>query len=96
MPGVILRNQQGVRVTASNTEWVDYDVPTFKKNEVATFRFKFPNVLEKGTYFLSTNAVSQQTKQFYDWDNDAVRLYVGNKVATGGVVNPGYSVSLVK
>jgi ABC-2 type transport system ATP-binding protein len=96
MPGVVLRNQSGIRVTASNTEWINYDVPAFKKNETVSFRFKFPNVLEKGTYFLSTNIVSSETKQFYDWDNDAAKLYVSDKVSTGGVINPDYTVTIVR
>ncbi|HUS25891.1 MAG TPA: ABC transporter ATP-binding protein [Nevskiaceae bacterium] len=96
LPGVVVRNQSGIRVTASNTEWARVTVPTFAKGDVVTFRFTFPNVLEHGTYFVSSNAASQKTKQFYDWDNDAARMIVTNKDATGGVVNPEYNVTITK
>lgn len=96
MPGVLLRNQAGIRVTASNTEWADITVPAYKKGDRAKFQFTFPNVLEKGIYFVSSNVVSSTTKQFYDWDNDAAKLVIDDKEPTGGVINPDYKVTIVK
>lgn len=96
LPGVVLRNQSGIRVTASNTDWVNFTLPAYKKGQSAIFRFKFPNVLERGVYFVSSNVASKTTKQFYDWDNDAARVSVVDKQETGGIINPGYSVSIVE
>lgn len=95
VPGVILRNQSGIRVTASNTTWVDFKMPTFKKGDIKTFRFAFPNVLERGIYFVSSNVVSKETDTFYDWSNDAATFTVKTKPATGGVVNPDYKVEII-
>ncbi len=95
LPGVVLRNQAGIRVTASNTEWIDFDMPAFKKGAKKIFRFEFPNVLEHGLYFVSTNVVSSDTKQFYDWSNDAVHFMVTDKPVTGGIVNPDYKVKVI-
>jgi len=95
VPGVILRNQSGIRVTASNTTWIDFPMPKFKKGDVKTFRFAFPNVLERGIYFVSSNVVSKETDKFYDWNNDAVTFTVKSKPPTGGVINPDYKVEIV-
>jgi methionine-rich copper-binding protein CopC len=95
MPGVVLRNQAGVRVTASNTEWIGVTLPTFKKGQKKTVRFTFTNALEHGLYFVSSNVVSSKTKQFYDWSNDAAHFQVTGKPVTGGVANPEYKVEVV-
>ena len=95
LPGVVLRNQAGLRVTASNTEWIGMTLPTFKKGQKKTIRFAFQNVLEHGIYFVSSNVVSSETKQFYDWSNDAVHFQAVGKPLTGGVMNPDYKVEIV-
>jgi ABC-2 type transport system ATP-binding protein len=87
IPGVVLRNHNGVRVTASNTEWVNCPVPKGRKGDEATFRFTFPNVLERGIYFVSTNVAFADGTGFYAWDNDATTLKVDRPFQTGGLVN---------
>lgn len=96
VPGVILRNQSGIRVTASNSSWVKYPLPQFNKGDVVQFRFEFPNILEKGVYYISSNIVAAETHQYYDWANDAAKITVDRDFLTGGVVNPDYRVSFVK
>lgn len=95
LPGVVLRNQAGIRVTASNTEWANLPPIKGKAGDKITVRFSFPNVLEHGVYFVSSNVVSSKTKQFYDWDNDAVNFRMTAKPPTGGVVNPEYKVEVL-
>lgn len=95
-PGVVLRNQGGIRVTASNTRWIGVKTPLFKKNTKKVFRFEFPNILEHGIYFVSSNVVSEKTKQFYDWSNDAAHFTVTEKPVTGGIVNPDYTIEIVE
>lgn len=95
LPGVVLRNQAGIRVTASNTEWINLPPVKGKKGDKVTVRFSFPNVLEHGIYFVSSNVVSSGTKQFYDWDNDAVSFRMTAKPPTGGIVNPDYSAEVL-
>jgi ABC-2 type transport system ATP-binding protein len=92
VPGVILRNLNGIRVTASNTDWSDDKLPPLKKGQSLTVRFKFPNVLERGVYYLSSNVVSRETKGFYDWDNDADTVFIQRSNETGGIVSPKYVI----
>jgi ABC-2 type transport system ATP-binding protein len=92
IPGVVLRNQNGIRVTASNTIWSNHALPPLKKGQSLTIRFKFSNVLERGIYYLSSNVVSGETKAFYDWDNDADTVFIQKDFETGGIVNPAYEV----
>jgi ABC-2 type transport system ATP-binding protein len=96
MPGVVLRNQAGIRVTASNTEWAKEPPVKGCRGDKVRVRFVFPNMLEHGIYFVSSNVVSAETKQFYDWDNDAVNFQVSVKPPTGGIVNPDYAVEVTK
>lgn len=95
LPGVVLRNQSGIRVTASNTEWAGHSPLAGKRGDKMTVRFSFPNVLEHGIYFVSSNVVSSETKQFYDWDNDAASFRMTAKPLTGGIINPEYSVEVL-
>jgi len=95
LPGVVLRNQAGIRVTASNPEWIGVTLPSFKKGETKTIRFKFPNMLEHGSYYVSSNVVSSKTKQFYSWSNDATKFKTTEKPQTGGVFNPNYDVEVI-
>lgn len=92
VPGIVVRNSAGQRVTASNSEWVGLTLPSYKKGDKITFRFSFQNILERGIYFVSSNIISSKTRQFYDWDNDSANFKVDSKPATGGIVNPHYTV----
>lgn len=93
-PGVVLRDQSGLRITASNAVWAHYTPPAAKKGDIKRVLFKFPSILERGVYYISSNVVSQETSQFYDWDNDAAFFSVKNKLATGGLVNPPYTIEV--
>jgi ABC-2 type transport system ATP-binding protein len=95
MPGVVLRNQAGIRVTASNTEWAGHSPIKGRQGDNITVRFTFPNLLEHGTYYVSSNVVSSESRQFFDWDNDAVSFSMNAKPPTGGVVNPDYKVEVL-
>jgi ABC-type polysaccharide/polyol phosphate transport system ATPase subunit len=94
VPGVVVRNIQGLRVTASNTKWAGVEIGTYKANDVATYRFKFMNVLEKGTYQVSANLVSNNFTNFYAWKNDAVHFFVEKNNETGGLADPPYEVTI--
>lgn len=96
LPGIVLRNQAGIRVTASNTEWAGLPPINGKKGDKVTVRFAFPNILEHGMYFVSSNVVSAKTKQFFDWSNDAATFRVVEKPPTGGIVNPEYQVEVLR
>jgi ABC-2 type transport system ATP-binding protein len=95
IPGVILRNQQGLRVTASNTAWVGQETGIFKAGDITIFKFHFPNVLEHGAYYISANVLSSDDSMFFDWENDLRQFSVKRLFLTGGLVNPKYRIEVI-
>jgi ABC-2 type transport system ATP-binding protein len=94
VPGVVLRNREGLRVTATNTKWIGQTLGDIKAGQKRTVRFNFPNVLERGYYYVSANVVDNLLENFYHWQNDVVELQVEHGELTGGIVNSVSSVEI--
>lgn len=99
VPGVTVRNQQGIMVTADNTKWPGGVVPSLKKGQRLVCKFKFSNYLEKGNYLVSANIVDGgDMVTFIDWKNDVATFSVDRPYITGGVLfaNPEISYEVMK
>ena len=91
VPGVIIRNQQDLQVTASNSVWVGVKTRDYKAGETATFHFSFPNIFERGHHTVSANVFYKDERRVYDWRFNQAAFYVDKPLPTGGVVNPPYT-----
>jgi ABC-2 type transport system ATP-binding protein len=90
VPGIIIRNQGGSLVTASNSKWVNASTGSFRRGEAAVFEFHLPNIYESGIYFVSANIVSKDLDTFYDWKNDRIKLLIKRPFQTGGIAYSPY------
>ncbi len=95
IPGVVITNQMGEVITASNFLWGEQDLPK-KLLAGSTYEaeFQLPNIYEKGQYKISVNIVSPKLTTFYGWQNNVLELYIDRKYVTGGKVNPPYKAEL--
>jgi ABC-2 type transport system ATP-binding protein len=97
IPGVIITNDLGEFVTASNSKWANKPADeSYKKGDSLEISFKIPNIYEKGDYKVSLNIVSSDFNAFYGWENEVINLNVDKKHTTGAKANPRYEVQVVK
>lgn len=97
VPGVTIRNQFGIMVSANNTKWQGINTPSLKKSQYMMCEFKFNNYLEKGHYLVSVNIVDgEDMETFIDWKNDIVTFTIDRPYPTGGIIftNPGIDVKI--
>ncbi len=94
VPGVVVRNQAGIMITANNTKWDDITLPDLKAGETLEVDFTFENVLEKGNYLISANVVDGDDMiTFLDWKNDIKSFSVDRPYLTGGTSFPKHTIS---
>lgn len=94
VPGVIIFNQDEMRISASNTQWASTKTGEFAKGTEAVFKFTYSNFLEAGRYKVSANIVHSDLKNVYDWEDKRLTILSKRKYLTGGIVNPKYEVTI--
>lgn len=95
VPGVIVTNDLGEFVTASNSIWGGYDCSQpLQEGSTHEVVFRMPNILEKGTYAVSVNVVAPDLTTFYAWKNEAYQLDSDKIHVTGAKVNPKFEVEV--
>jgi ABC-2 type transport system ATP-binding protein len=93
IPGVIVTNDLGEFITATNTKWGNTSrLKNLKKGKVYEVQFSIPNIFERGKYKVSVNVVSEELNVFYAWSNQACTLESTKPYHTGGKVNPKVDV----
>lgn len=97
VPGVVVRNQAGIMVTANNTRWDGITLPALKAGESLEVEFSFEDVLENGQYLISVNIVDgSDMLTFIDWKNDVKSFSVNRPYLTGGTTFPKHSIEYNK
>lgn len=94
VPGVVIRNQNGQRITSTNTKWDNVLISNINKGSIIEIRYIFNNVLEAGLYFVSANVVDKSLSNFLDWKNDAASFIVKRDFYTGGVAIPEHEIKV--
>lgn len=97
VPGVIVTNDLGEFITASNSAWGSYKGPQgISAGKTYEIEFKLMNVFERGEYKVSVNVVSKDLTTFYAWKNEAYKVESTKQHATGGKVNPSFEVKVTE
>jgi hypothetical protein len=96
VPGVIVANEQGEFITASNTKWGNHPGVSLKEGQRVTVGFTLPNLFEKGSYKVSLNIVSAGLDIFYDWRNEACHFESNRSYETGAKTNPEFKFKVDK
>jgi ABC-2 type transport system ATP-binding protein len=95
VPGVIITNEQGEFITASNSIWRNHQDINMRAGSDILVSFKLPNIYEKGDYKVSINLVSGDLSTFYAWKNEVYKLQIDKEYITGAKSNPAYEVKVI-
>jgi hypothetical protein len=95
-PGVIVTNDLGEFVVATNSKWAGYDSKNIVNKKKYHVRFKMLNIYEQGDYKISVNVVSKDLETFYAWKNEAASVYVDKPYLTGAKANPKSKVEITE
>jgi ABC-2 type transport system ATP-binding protein len=95
-PGVIVTNDLGEFVVATNSKWAGYDSKNIVNKKKYHVRFKMLNIYEQGDYKISVNVVSKDLETFYAWKNEVASVYVDKPYLTGAKANPKSKVEITE
>jgi len=94
--GITIRNNTGMDVYMTNTEWKGIDIPIVEKNNILEVSFSEKLVLVPGKYTV-TVAASQSTEKGIkrlDWISDYLVFEVVSSEQMSGIANLDSSVSV--
>jgi ABC-2 type transport system ATP-binding protein len=83
--GITVYDMQGIVVFATNTQWLNADVPTLSGKGSVAFSFD-PIQLGDGTFPVTVGLVSNDTSRVYDWREQGFSFEVLNPHRTAGLM----------
>lgn len=86
--GFVMKNSQGLPLFVTNTKITNQKLPDFRKGEIKQVKCQIENIFSNGAYSISPAIASNDTKVFYDWIEDALKIKVAGRIVPDGLVQP--------
>jgi len=85
--GMLVRDQGGFEVYNTNTFWQKRPIKKFVKNKRYVVRFVQDMSLSRGEYYFTVAAADSTGTRFYDWHDNALKIFVKDDGSFRGVTN---------
>lgn len=86
--GFVMKNSQGLPLFVTNTKITNQKLPDFKKGQIKEIKCEMDNIFSNGAYLISPAIASNDTKVFYDWIEDGLKIKVAGRIVPDGLVQP--------